>query len=120
LKNLAELLSRSSSDDSAEAEKVTITPELTQQLLTLLQVVGYDNPREVLLAFVKQHDFEFLLQAIRHLSQLFNDDDRQELLHKQATIIALTSDEPLTARLGKAILSLMTRFKVSEVAISDL
>jgi hypothetical protein len=119
LKSLGELLSSSSSDNETEEKKLVITPELTQQLLTLLRAVGYDNPQEVLVAFIKQYNFEFLLQAIRYLSQLCNDDSRQELLHKQATIIALTSDEPLTARLGRAILSLMTRFKVSEVAISD-
>ena len=119
LKDLAELLSRSSSDNATEEKKMVITPELAQQLLTLLRAVGYDNPQEVLLAFVKQHDFEFLLQAIRYLSQLCNDDDRKELLYKQATITASKSDESLTARLGGAILSLMTRFKIPEVAVSD-
>ena len=117
LRGLAELVSRSG-DNVAEAEKVAITPELTLKLLTLLRVVGYDNPQEVLLAFVKEHDFEFLLSAIRHLYQLC-DDDRKELLPMQAIITSSKSVEPLTARLGKAILSLTTRFKVPEVAISD-
>ncbi len=119
LRELAELVSRNSNDDETGKEKVAFTPELTQKLLTLLRAVGYDNPQDVLLTFVKEHDFEFLLQAIRHLSQLCNDDDRKELLHVQAIITPSESDESVTNRLGKAILSLMTRFKVPEVAISD-
>lgn len=119
LRELAELVSRNSNDYETGKEKVAFTPELTQKLLTLLRAVGYDNPQDVLLTFVKEHDFEFLLQAIRHLSQLCNDDDRKELLHVQTIITPPKSDEPLTARLGKAILSLVIRFKVPEVAISD-
>ena len=106
LQELAELVSPDS-DDAALEEEVAITPQLTQQLLTLLRAVGYDNPREVLLAFVQERNFEFLVQAVRHLSQLCNDDNRHELLHKQAAMLVATSDASLAARLGGAILSLI-------------
>jgi len=117
LRNLAELLPGAGSADPAEKEKLSITPELTLHLLTLLRSVGYDNPQEVLLTFVKEHDFEFLVAAVRHLSQLC-DNDRQELLHISSASTASKSEGALTIHLGKAILSLMTRLKAPEVAIS--
>ncbi len=93
LRNLAELLSGDGSDDTVEKDKLSITPELTQQLLTLLRAVGYDSPQEVILAFVKEHNFEFLVAAIRHLSQLC-DNDRHELLHIQSALLLLSLTSP--------------------------
>jgi hypothetical protein len=85
-----------------------ITPELTQKLLDLLRVVGYQNPGEVLVTFVSRHDIEFLLQALRYLSQLTNADYRQEflppLLRKPPV-----ADESVSARIGKIIFNLLMK-----------
>lgn len=95
-------------------EKTAITPEFTQKLLVLLEAVGYDEPQEVLIEFVKQHDFEFLLQAIRYLHQLADDSSRQEFLPSRALNFKATNiDEPLITRLGQAIIRYFFMYKTA-------
>ncbi|HVI60588.1 MAG TPA: hypothetical protein VM535_00345, partial [Candidatus Saccharimonadales bacterium] len=55
-----------------------ITPELTDQLLALLRVLGYQNPREVLVDFVKKYDLAFLLQALRYIWELSSSRERPD------------------------------------------
>lgn len=106
LRDLAEILPPAAGPNYAgQAEKPAITPEMTQKLLVLLRAVGYDEPGEVLIGFIKQHGFEFLLQAIRYLYQLSDDTNRQEFLSSKAVdFTSKDADEPLTARIGRAIM----------------
>jgi hypothetical protein len=88
-----------------EEDRTAVTPELTRKLLVLLRAVGYDDPQEVLVEFVRQHDFEFLLQAIRYLYQLIDDNNRPEFSPiRTLNFTAMKVDEPLIARLGQAIM----------------
>lgn len=86
------------------AEQPRITPELTQKLLQLLSAVGYEDPPKTLVEFVRYHDFEFLIQATRHLHQLANDDNRQGLLARSFTS---NNADSVTSRLGQAIFALI-------------
>jgi len=104
LKDVVEALGQDSVDlVITEAEQV-ITPELTQKLLILLRAVGYEDPREVLVDFVSQHNLEFLLQAIRYLYQLLDDDRRELSPRVSVSLSSLRADDALGARLGRAIL----------------
>jgi hypothetical protein len=101
--------------------ELEVTPELTQKLLALIHAVGYDNPRKVLVECVTSHDFEFLVQAVRHLHQLTGVNNQRELLAQySATFFSMDIDEPFAGRLGKAIFHLITtKVAIPEVAANN-
>ncbi len=91
-----------------KTETVRVTPDITQKLLDLLRVVGYQNPQEALVSFVSKHGFEFLPQAISYLYQLTNEDNQKELWHYSIpTFSTMMAEEPLSVRLGRSIFGLM-------------
>jgi len=104
LKDVMEELGQDSTDSVIEGAEQVITPELTQKLLVLLRAVGYEDPREVLVDFVSQHSLEFLLQAIRYLYQLLDDDRRELSPRLSVNLSSLRADDALGARVGRAIL----------------
>ncbi len=84
---------------------VQITPEITEKLLAFLELLGYENPSEILVAFVTQHNLELLYEAIRHLAQLMNPVKSQEFLNFQPLSNLLPDYAlPLTNRIGKQVL----------------
>lgn len=90
-----------------ERRAAGITPEITQKLLSLLRLIGYQNPREVLLDFITRHDLEFLIQALRYLAQLAGQDNQPELLpFKPFNPFLEDAIKPITYRLGKVVLEL--------------
>lgn len=104
LRDVVEAFSQNTAGSVAQETKVAITPELTQKLLMLLKAVGYENPREVLVEFITQYSLEFLFQAIRYLYQL-TDNNQPEFSSKMPTALTFVrSDEPLSARIGRAIM----------------
>ncbi len=104
LKAFSEAVSSTDTGPATLEQRLVITPELTDKLLALLRAVGYRNPLEALTEFTAQHSLDFLLDAAEYLYQLLDDKNRQEFT---ATTVmssaALNVDEPLTTRLGKAI-----------------
>ncbi|HTB48486.1 MAG TPA: hypothetical protein VK712_00190 [Verrucomicrobiae bacterium] len=121
LKDVIGLLPYTGANYAAEEAKLTITLELTQKLLLLLQAVGYPEPREVLIAFVADHDLVLLVQALRYLYQLCSEDNRQEFLpYRLAATFPSNSNQPFAARLSRAIGCLITaRLGAPGVAASN-
>lgn len=114
LRSVAELLlpagaaAELADKDEKSEEKPRVTPELTLKLLTLLRAVGYDRPEEVLLELIRRHSFEFLAQTVRYLYRLCDDDNRWELAQSTRSLIIPEPALPLTTRLGKSIIALLT------------
>lgn len=93
-----------------ETKLVRITPEITYKLLTLLRLIGCENPRQVLLEFISRHDLEFLIQAIRYLAQLTNQDNQQELLHPKLQNPFISNIFNIqTLKVGKLVLGFARR-----------
>jgi hypothetical protein len=70
-----------------EAEPITaehVTTELTEKILNLLRQIGYDDPREVLISFVKASGFVFLFQALDYVCHANHGAVGKELLFKTA------------------------------------
>jgi hypothetical protein len=70
-----------------EAEPITaehVTTELTEKILNLLRQIGYDDPREVLISFVKAYGFVFLFQALDYVCHANHGAVGKELLFKTA------------------------------------
>ena len=92
------------------------TPELAQKLFSLLEIIGYDNPNEVLTTFLAHDSLEFLIQAIQYLYQLLDGANQQESL-PDSTLQQFTAanDQAVGAYLGKALIqSLFSVKPVSE------
>lgn len=92
--------------NSRDTEKPVISIEVTQKLLQLLQLLGFENPHKVLLEYVSKHDLEFLLQTIRSLSALLKEDNRQEFAALIGYTQAVASKKPLAVRVGGVLLGL--------------
>jgi hypothetical protein len=125
LRSVAELLpARSAAEladkDEKSEEKPRVTPELTLKLLTLLRAVGYDRPEEVLLELIRRHSFEFLAQAVHYLYRLCDDDNRWELARSTRSLIIPEPALPLTTRLGKSIIALLTVPRIPETAVAAM
>ena len=106
--------------DGLESRDVQLTPEMTQKVLLLLSLVGYENPKKVLAEFVTSHDVEFLLQVVQYLGQLTGEDDRREILLQSVSLSdPLIIEEPSSVRIGRAIVRLVrTKFTPSEIMIA--
>lgn len=91
-----------------EIEQEQITLEITRKLLVLIQEIGYENPQQALIEMVSRHDLEFLVQSIRYLYHLANEDNQQEfLIHKPKARAYAMSYEPAVVRWGRAIFGLI-------------
>jgi hypothetical protein len=90
------------------SEQQWLTPEITNKLLELLQAVCYEQPQEALINFVRRYDLDYLLQAIRYLSQLLSDQNQPEFAPVvQSTLIDDDSNQSASARLGRMLLALL-------------
>lgn len=106
LQDIAEILpARYSVNEETQDQRLPITPEMTQNLLLLLRSLGYEQPREVLIEFVRLHRLAFLLQALQYMCQLNNEENRQEF-YVQSTTYAPSDDGTARLRLGKVLLGL--------------
>ncbi len=110
LQDIAEVLPLSYYVDEETSEQhIKITPELTEQLLLLLRSLGYEQPKEALVEFVRVYGLTFLLQAIQYMCQLSNTIEQQEFL--ASTSVAVTRDDTTDdygSLLGKAVLRLLS------------
>lgn len=105
--SLARSFTRTNHENALAPETSRITPEITQKLLSLLRLIGYQSPQEVLLEFITRHDLEFLIQALRYLAQLAQQDNQPELLpFKPFNPFLQDAIKPITYRLGKVVLEL--------------
>ena len=113
MQDVEEVLDRHSSSISlTEVQLSTISPEVTNKLLHVLQAIGYENPQATLQEFIKSHNLEYLLQAIKYLAQLHNSADRQEFQTQLIHTVQSSSQSSLRQRLGQ----LMLRFMGSRAA----
>lgn len=92
--------------------KLQITPEMTEKILTLLRALGYQNPGEALINFVTRYDLAFLLQALEHLCQLNDKENRREFLLSSITSNAIDDTQQ---RFGKTILSFIVKYADEQV-----
>lgn len=98
-------------------DQKNISPALTKELLKLLRIVGYPDPQTTLMEFVEKYSLKQLLQSMRYLYQLSNDDEQKEFLSPTAMKSLAATDESLTLRLGRAIFSLTkTKYEAPEPA----
>jgi hypothetical protein len=88
-------------NDSAE-----ISPELQNRIFDILRLIGYQNPEAAFEDFMSRHDLEFLSQALHYLSQLANEDNRQEFLI-QSNSRQLLPVQPTFLRVGKTVMRLV-------------
>jgi len=108
VKDLSESLSYSKNVD-AERDTVEISPETIQKLLDLLRLLGYENPQRALIELLSRYDLEFLVQAIRHLAQMTNADNRQSF-SLASTVAAVSQDKTTTqTHLGRLLFALVAR-----------
>lgn len=109
LQEIAEILPTCYSvNEETQEKRIQITPEMTQKLLMLLRSLGYEQPREVLVEFVRLHSLSFLLQAIQYMCQLNNEENRQEFYAQPSTYVP-SDDGNARLRLGKVLFSLVAR-----------
>jgi len=96
----------SSPDMETTASPVHITPELTEQLLTLMRALGYEQPQQPLVGYVEKYGAEQLLQLFRQVcTRYLNNDDygKRELLMPMQS--ALATDDDIYARVGRMLLA---------------
>jgi hypothetical protein len=79
MEEVQELLPSCYDANNSRAE-VKITPEMTEKLLALLSLLGYEQPKEELTEFVQKHGFVFLFRAMDFMGNLTFDDMRREFL----------------------------------------
>lgn len=93
--------------------QVRITPEMTKNLLNLLQSLGYEQPRQVLVEFVKDNGLVYLLEAVDYLSSLARDEKYNPEFAKVAPILLFTADDEYPAlRLRRALFDLIARERI--------
>ncbi len=93
-----------------------ITPEIIQMLLALIEILGYENPRETLLKFVAQNNVDVLLQSITHLHFL-SDDSYQEFKKgtAQSLIFSGSANSSTITYIGKMLLEFITPFAYQKI-----
>lgn len=105
LHQMVKLLPRNTVYGVPEAVKKVVTPGFTKILVLLLRTVGYENPEQILAELINKHSFEFLVQAIRYLYQLCDENDQLELLLPHlAAPVAVITEKSFSVRLGRALL----------------
>lgn len=87
--------------------RLQITPELTEKLLKLLRVLGYEQPEEVLVGFAKEYSLELLLQAIEYICQLNSEGISREFLSATSAVYS-NDDDSYGLHLGRLLLGLVT------------
>jgi hypothetical protein len=83
-----------------------ITPQMQDRIYEIFKLIGYQNPEAAVEDFMSRHDLEFLSQALRYLSQLANEDNRQEFLIQSNSRQQLPV-QPTFLRVGKTVLRLV-------------
>jgi hypothetical protein len=91
-----------------EKSKLRITPKMTEKLLILLNQLGYENPKEVLLNFVNKFGVSFLLQSLTYFCRQPYDDERKEIL-VQSTWQLQSDDGSTRQRLLKLLSGIALR-----------
>jgi hypothetical protein len=99
--------------DSAECmdSQIKITPGLTNKLITIFALLGYENPHEALLSFVSDYDLDYLLKAFEYIYQALMTDGTKEIL---STGLTLTSNDygSFRIKMGRKLFMLIYRFNV--------
>lgn len=94
--------------EETQERRIQITPEMTQKLLMLLRSLGYEQPREVLVEFVRLHGLGFLLQAIQYMCQLNSTDNQQEFYSLTTTSTSSDDSVGFSSVLGNIVLRLLS------------
>lgn len=89
-------------------EKVQLTPEATESVLALMRALGYENPREVMAAFVLKYGTVALLQRIDGLRILDVEGMRHERLRARSVAAKAHGDTSSRIRtFGRILLALI-------------
>jgi len=94
--------------DAEENAKPRITPELTEKLLQILREIGFENPKEELLEFVRKTDIAYMLQAFMFICKLINDDAWHEFLITP-TPPTSSGDDTVKLQVAKLLFSLIAK-----------
>ncbi len=93
---------------SGKLDQLKITPEITQNVIKLLQILGYENPQEVMIDIVSNHSVDFLLRIMHYLYQLTHDANRVEMRSGSMLFSKVITDvDSVTSSLGKTLLQLI-------------
>lgn len=82
---------------------VRVTPEMTDNLLKLLRVMGYQNPGDSLVRTVSDSGSPFLIDALSYICEM-TGDDRRDLFKASATD---PIDEDSKLRFGRILIGLL-------------
>lgn len=93
---------------SIEGKKsIVVTPELALHLMTLLRLLGYEEPKEVLADYLNTHGLESLLRALITACSLYSNELTKEVL--TPSVIASIDDQSVRERVAKLIFGLISR-----------
>ncbi|HSW85484.1 MAG TPA: hypothetical protein VLF79_02630 [Candidatus Saccharimonadales bacterium] len=107
IRNLVIEIEKELSAGSTEGQPVDsiLTKEVTQKLFNLLQKLGYDDPERTLIKFFDNNDLGYMIQAIKYLYLLCNNDNRQEMHH--LTVSSFLSGSSRDLRITSSIFNLI-------------
>ena len=78
-------------EDGKQTNKFQISIEMTKELVSLLEFLGYENPDAVLIDFINQYGLNFLLKSLIHIYKL--QDNEYRLEHVISQTITTNSDD---------------------------
>ena len=77
----------------------------------LLNTLGYESPEKTLNEMLNRQNLEFLIQALKYIALLNNEDNRQEFL-STSKIVSYKRRESIIIRIGRSTLQLARNINV--------
>jgi len=100
-------------------EVPAITPEVTEKMLAVLKIIGYEEPAKALVAFAEKYGTQNLVRVFQQLSLMVYDADHKEILSANALASLSATVDDSSHRIGSALLWLVHRLQpTAGVAIS--
>lgn len=104
LQDIAALLSKPAASQQPEAP--SLTPELTEKLLQLTELLGYKNPSEALVGFAERHGAEYLIDTVQCISSFRTADVLPEMMQYGASFVGHDNSNT-RIQLGKLLFRLI-------------
>ena len=97
-------------DESAVSikESLVITKEIVEEMLTLMEELGYETPEEAVVDLASRRDLRFLLDAVNYMYYAHLADRSREFLYDRQTTQSVQG-QPREHILGKAVVALFSQ-----------
>ena len=102
LEELSELIDKNPEQTNQDAKNLFLTLEITEKILVLLKLIGYQNPEQVLLELAHEYGTDFIMQAVEHLCSLNNNK-------QTSPKITMPSVDSIEERFAKILFILINR-----------